>query len=131
MHTYHGSCHCGAIRYEVELDLHRVTRCTCSICRKKGALLARADPQRLRILQGEEHMQLYQFNQMIARHYFCPTCGIHTFGNPRAAPHLFVVNVNTLDDYDLDAEQPEIRVFDGRNWETAIGEHRFDDAPRR
>ena len=45
-----------------------------------------------------------------------------THGNPRAAPDMFVVNINTLDDYDIHSETPEIRYFDGRNWEKAFAE---------
>ena len=68
MQIYHGSCHCGAIKYEIEADLSKVTRCTCSICTKKGILLVRVEPDKLRITEGEEHLKLYQFNEMVAEH---------------------------------------------------------------
>ena len=124
METYHGSCHCRAGKYVVEADLTTITRCTCSVCTKKGILLARVDPDKLRITDGEDKLKLYQFNKMVAKHYFCPECGIHTFGHPRAAPDKFVVNVNTLDDYDVHSTEHRIRVFDGRNWEQAFAESR-------
>jgi hypothetical protein len=110
------------VKFEIDVDLSKVTKCTCSVCTKKGILLARVEPSNLKITEGEDTLQLYQFNEMVAKHYFCPTCGIHTFGNPRAAPDMFVVNVNTLDDYDINNETPEIRCFDGRNWEKAFAE---------
>ena len=72
MQTYHGSCHCGAVKYEIEADLRTVTRCTCSICTKKGILLARVEPDKLKISEGEDQLKLYQFNEMVAEHYFCP-----------------------------------------------------------
>ena len=122
MATYHGSCHCGAIKFEVEADLSTVTRCTCSVCNKKGILLARVHPNELQITEGEDRLKRYQFNKMVAKHYFCTDCGIHTFGHPRAAPDMFVVNVNTLDDYDVHSDEHKIRVFDGRNWEDAFAQ---------
>ena len=103
-------------------DLSCLTRCTCSICTKKGILLARVEPDHLKITEGKNFLKLYQFNKHIAKHYFCPNCGIHILGNPRAAPEKFVVNVNTLDDYDIHSALPKIRVFDGRNWEKAFTE---------
>ena len=66
MQTYHGSCHCGAVKYEIEADLRRVTRCTCSICTKKGILLARVEPDKLKISEGEDQLKLYQFNEMVS-----------------------------------------------------------------
>ncbi len=120
MTLYHGSCHCGAIKFEVEADLSKITRCTCSICRKKGALLTRAKPSDLRIVEGEEAMALYQFNKKIAKHYFCAECGVHTFGHPRAAPDMLVINVNTLDDFDVNEATYELNIFDGKNWEDAF-----------
>ncbi len=120
MQTYHGSCHCGAVKYEIKADLSRVTRCTCSVCTKKGILLTRVKPEDFRITSGDGHVEVYQFNKMVAKHCFCSKCGIHTFGNPRTAPDMYIVNVNTLDDFDVHSEQPEVRTFDGRNWEQAF-----------
>lgn len=125
MPTYHGSCHCGAIRYEIDSEIRQVTRCTCSVCRKKGILLHRVEPENLRITQGKDRLKLYQFNKKVAKHYFCPDCGIHVLGNPRAAPDKFVVNVNTLDDYDIETAKPAVRVFDGRNWEEAMAQRQL------
>src|SRR5688572_26052106 len=53
-----------------------------------------------RQLQGENDLDLYQFNKNIARHLFCRHCGIHAFRRPRSNPAAYA-------------------VFDGRNWEAA------------
>jgi hypothetical protein len=120
MKTYHGSCHCGAVKFEVEAELSQLERCNCSICSKKGALFVRVPPAQFRQLQGEDELTPYQFNTKLARHLFCKRCGIHPFSHPRSAPELFLINVRCLDDFDVETEQYEVNVFDGRNWEASF-----------
>ena len=48
--TYQGSCHCGAVRFEVDAEIDQVRVCDCSICRRRGALLHRVEPEDLRFL---------------------------------------------------------------------------------
>jgi hypothetical protein len=122
MRPYHGSCHCGAVAFEIDADLSRLVRCTCSICSKKGGLFCRVPPDRFRLIAGGDDLVLYQFNTKISNHRFCRHCGIHTFGNPRSAPDLVLVNVRCLDDFDLETETYTVDVFDGRNWEAAFAE---------
>ena len=119
MQTYHGSCHCGQVRFRVQADLSEVTRCTCSMCRRKGLLGCYVPREHLQLLTGEEDLRLYQFNKKIAKHFFCKQCGIHPFHNPRSKPDAWVVNVRCLDDFDLETAKYEIKLFDGRNWEAA------------
>ncbi len=122
MKRYTGSCHCGAVRFEIVAQLDRAVRCTCSICRKKGALHHRVPPDRFRLVKGEEDLVLYRFNTATARHYFCRHCGIHPFAHPRRAPtEDWLVNLWCLDDFDPEAAALEIEIFDGRNWEQAAG----------
>ena len=124
MPHYTGSCHCGAVRFEIEATIDRVTRCNCSICSKKGMLHHRVPPERFRLVRGESDIGTYQFGTGIAKHHFCRRCGIHVFTRPRAAPELYTVNVRVLDDYDVERERPEIVEFDGRNWERSAGQLR-------
>ena|SRR5687768_3544219 len=119
MQTYHGSCHCGSVRFAIEADLSRLTRCTCSMCSKVGLLGCYVAAEHFRLLQGENDLALYQFNKKIARHLFCRHCGIHAFRRPRSNPAAYAVNVRCLDDFDLDTASYEVSVFDGRNWEAA------------
>lgn len=124
--TYHGSCHCGAVAFEADLDLSVLTQCNCSICAKKGALHARVSKDKFRLLRGQDDLQLYQFNTRISRHQFCRHCGIHAFANPRAAPDQVIVNVRCLDDFDEFNESFDINLVDGRNWEQHFGEQAKD-----
>ena len=121
MTRYTGNCHCGAIRFEVEADIERVTECNCSICSKKGILHVRVQPERFRMLSGDEQLGTYQFGTRTAKHHFCKRCGIHTFTRPRVAPELYSVNLRCLDGVDLADFKERIVAFDGRNWEAAAG----------
>ncbi len=120
MQTYHGSCHCGAVKFEVDADLTRLVRCNCSICTKKGGIFTRVATQRFRLKEGRDELRLYQFNTGVSKHYFCRHCGIHPFGHPRSAPEMFLINVCCLDDFDLESAYYDVDLFDGRNWETAF-----------
>ena len=113
--VYHGSCHCGAVAFEVEGELEQVTECNCSICRRKGSLLWFVPRSQLRLLTPEENLATYTFNTQMIHHRFCPKCGIHPFaestdrdGNPMAA-----INVRCLDE--VDPATLEARQFDGRS----------------
>jgi hypothetical protein len=101
--TYEGSCHCGSVRFEVDMDLDHVRVCDCSLCRKRGALNHRVEDSDIRLLTPLEAMTLYQWHTRTAKDYFCPTCGILPFRRPRTAPHLWTVNVRCLDGVDLDS----------------------------
>lgn len=124
MQMYHGSCHCGRIKFQVETTIDRVMECNCSICTKKGALHHRVEAEQFTLLSGDGHLKLYQFDTKEASHYFCAHCGIHPFTRPRLNPSQYSVNVRCLDDFDLEAESFERFHFDGRNWEQAAAKLR-------
>ena len=99
--TYQGSCHCGKVRFEVDLNLDHVRSCDCSICRRRGALVHRLAEGDFRLSTPLEDLTLYQWHTKTAKDYFCPTCGILPFRRPRLAPHLWSVNVRCLEGVDL------------------------------
>jgi hypothetical protein len=101
--TYSGSCHCGAVRFEVDSDAQEMTTCDCSLCTRKNALMIKVPETGLRILAGEEMLGSYRWNTMRADHHFCMRCGIYTFHRKRADPHSFGVNVFCLDGFDISA----------------------------
>lgn len=103
MKTYQGSCHCGAVRFEIITDFPELTQCDCSICRKKNALMVKVHESQFTLLAGEEHLTEYQFHTKTARHFFCKTCGIYPFHRKRVTPDNLGINVFCLDDFDPDA----------------------------
>jgi hypothetical protein len=116
--TYQGGCHCGAVRFQVTVDNHKIDDCNCSICSKKGFLHLIVAQDKFKLLQGEETLKIYQFNTGIAQHKFCSICGIHSFYIPRSHPDCVDVNVRCLDDDVI--SNFEIVPFDGMNWEANI-----------
>jgi len=100
MQKYHGTCHCGAVRFEIETDFTELTRCDCSICRRKNALMVQVHESRFKLLAGEDSLTEYQFHTRTARHYFCKICGIYPFHRKRVTPDNFGINVNCLQDFD-------------------------------
>ena len=103
MTSYQGACHCGAVRFEIETELEQFTRCDCSLCRKKNAVMAAVPESGFKLLQGADELALYKWNTMVAKHYFCRICGIYTFHRKRSAPDHFGVNVFCLENAEIDA----------------------------
>ncbi|MCA3217044.1 MAG: GFA family protein [Burkholderiales bacterium] len=93
------SCHCGAVVLELDLPdgIVNPRRCDCSICRRKGAVVASVALAGIRIVQGQEHLRLYQFNTRVAKHYFCGHCGIYTHHQRRSFPDQYGYNVGCLE----------------------------------
>ena len=112
---YHGSCHCGAVAFEVEApDPLRVQDCNCSICTKAGFLHLIVPKARFRLLRGEGELTTYTFNTGVAKHTFCRTCGVKPFYIPRSNPDGVDVNVRSLDPVPCGMV---VEPFDGQNWE--------------
>jgi hypothetical protein len=117
--TYTGSCHCGAVRFEADLDISAGTgKCNCSFCTKARLWSVTADPGRVRLLCEEIEMVDYRGRNPVAHHFFCRHCGIRPFDRvdmPNMSGHQYYnINIACLDGVDVDELMAApIRYFDG------------------
>ena len=115
MHTCSGGCHCGRVKFEIEIpDEITVHRCNCSICRTSGYMHLIVTANRFSLLAGKDSLVDYRFHTGVARHMFCGICGIKSFYVPRSHPDSFSVNLNCVDL--PDGIEVSLEDFDGRNW---------------
>jgi hypothetical protein len=117
---HRGSCHCGAVRFEVALDLAGgLSRCNCTICTKIGSTGTCVKPEAFTLLAGADNLGVYAWGGNISIRHFCKTCGIHTFSRGHLAElggDFVGINGNCLDE--IDVGQLKISYWDGRhnNW---------------
>lgn len=113
-----GGCHCGAVRFSVEISQPvEIIDCNCSICAKAGFQHLIVDGDKFVLERGGEALSRYTFNTGAAEHLFCKTCGIKSFYRPRSHPLGWSVNWRCIDPgHDV---EPTIQPFDGQNWEAA------------
>ena len=100
-----GSCHCGAVAFEVEGEIKEALACNCSMCQRKGSLLWFVPREKLRLLTPENAASTYMFNKHVIKHRFCATCGIHPYGegtDPKGNATA-AVNIRCLEGIDLEA----------------------------
>lgn len=116
MEVFKGSCHCGIIKFEVELPygLKDVHHCDCSLCMKRTAYVGNTALKGFRILSGADNLTLYQFNTKTAKHFFCKTCGIYTHHQRRSNPSEYGFNVACLEGVNPYDFAPAI-IYDGVN----------------
>jgi hypothetical protein len=123
--TYRGSCHCGAVRFEADLDLEQSTyRCNCSICRRTRFWAAVAREDGFRLLAGQAELTRYLFHTQKNEHWFCRHCGVRAFGIGTETPigRMVGVNVGCLEDVpDEELSRVPITYVDGRadRWQSA------------
>ena len=119
--TYSGSCHCGAFRFEADVDLGEGTlKCNCTSCTKARSWLVFASPDRFRVTAGLDSQAVYQWRAgSYLQFHFCKTCGIRTpaRGVAEALGGAFhAIQVTLLEDVDpAELAGAPIRYVDGRN----------------
>jgi hypothetical protein len=131
--THKGSCHCGAVQFECDLDLAQGTsRCNCSFCKKARFWMAIVKDKDFRLLAGDSLLSDYQHTPAgkpgpFLHLCFCSRCGMRPFSRGGVLPQLgsafYAVNIACLDDLSDEAlAQVPVRFVDGRH-------DRFAEAP--
>lgn len=118
---YGGGCHCGAVRYDVGLDLDKGTlRCNCSLCSKSRAWFAFAPADKFRLERGGDDQIHYRWTprgkpQPNLTYHICSTCGVrtHAEGMDPKGNAIVAVQVATLEGTDADVLARTVRYVDG------------------
>lgn len=102
MNILKGSCHCGAIEFEVQTNagLEDIRHCNCSFCKRRSAYVATATLDQLTVTKGAENLTVYAWNTGTAKHYFCKTCGIYTHHQRRSNPNQYGYNIACIEGVD-------------------------------
>lgn len=121
--TIKGSCHCGKINFEINGEIpNELTRCTCSFCSKRGALVAYYQPDQFQTSTTDEDDGIYRWDTKLVTHHFCELCGISIYSDsPAFEPdgswdkktRRIGVNARLFDNFD--AASAPVAVLDGKN----------------
>lgn len=95
-----GSCHCGAVRFEVTEDFSAVRICHCTTCKKlsggAGTTNGRARTDTVRVVAGEELIRTYQPDEGSSKS-FCSQCGSNLFGGGWPESEYSSVRISAID----------------------------------
>ncbi len=115
--THHGGCHCGAVRYKVDIDLEQpALMCNCSMCGRAGTVRWFVPANKFTLEQGEASLTNYKFNKHVIDHLFCKVCGIKAFARGKGPKgDMVAVNIRSIDDVDTFAAVGAAKQFDGKS----------------
>lgn len=118
--TFRGSCRCGKIRFEADVDLAAGTsKCNCTYCWKTRWWGARATPATFRLLSGAEALGYGFGGERFVRRGLCTACAVTPFGwgnVPEIGGDYVSINLACLDDLDpAELAAAPVQFMDGRN----------------
>jgi hypothetical protein len=118
-----GSCHCGKTEFRIEGEIPAtLTRCTCSYCSKRGALLAYYEPAQFHLIAPAIDDGIYRWRTKMVAHHFCAACGCPTYSDSPAfgsdktwdgTSRRIGINARLFDDFD--AAEAKVTVIDGKH----------------
>jgi hypothetical protein len=112
MTAFEGSCHCGAVRFEVDEDFIAVLVCHCTTCKKlsggAGTTNGRTRSENVRVVEGRELISTYQPEEGTSKS-FCSRCGSNLFGGGWPESEFASVRISAIDSpFD---RKPEAHTF--------------------
>ncbi len=115
MENVKGSCHCGHVKFEARGDFKNVISCNCSMCQRKGTLLAFIPETDFKLLSGSDRLTVYQWGKKRIHHTFCSTCGVTAFasGQKPDGTKMKAINVRCLEGADM--KDLNIKDVDGKS----------------
>lgn len=106
---YHGSCHCGAVKFRVKLDPGSGTsKCNCRFCwKQRNWNIGGLKPDDFELLAGESAITTYArtSDAFEVAHKFCANCGTQTHGSgflEELGGAFVSVRVAAIDDLSVD-----------------------------
>jgi hypothetical protein len=100
MTALEGSCHCGAVRFQVTEDFIAVSVCHCTTCKKlsggAGTTNGRTRSENVRVLEGRDLIRTYQ-PEVGSSKSFCSQCGSNLFGGGWPESEYASVRISALD----------------------------------
>lgn len=122
-----GRCHCGAVRYEVDVPLGPLVNCHCRDCRRAhGAAFATSALVRsagLRVTGGAA--QLRERATPEGSRFFCERCAARLFNRPASNPGITMILVASLDEEPRERPVMHINVASKAPWYEIL-----DDLPQ-
>lgn len=123
--TYHGSCRCGQVRFEADIDLDQgTTKCNCTYCWKLRWWGTIVKPSAFRLISGQEATGYAFPAKNDGTRALCKQCGVISFGwghLEQAGGDYVSLSVSSLDDLDpADLVRAPVQYLDGRHdswWE--------------
>lgn len=127
-----GSCHCGAVKFEAQVDTASGSACNCTVCTKVAMIGTIVRPDAFTLLSGERNLSAYEWGHKTAKRYFCKTCGVTCFSRghlEQLGGDYVSLNLNALDDIDLG--EVKVGYWDGRhnNWQAGMRDTPWPIAP--
>jgi len=110
--TWTGSCHCGAVTFEIDAPEEAMSQpvaCNCSMCGRSGAWMVFVPEDSFRARSGEDSLRDYQFGKRHIHHLFCTTCGLKPYSrgiNLEGGGMTYAVNLRCVDGVDLRKLEP-------------------------